>query len=362
MSAADCERWENHLLDLAYGEVDPRDEAEVRGHLDGCDHCRAGLARLARGRSLARELPQEEPPAEVISAVLGAARDRARELAAARHAERPDESSPAPPAPPPEPVAGPWRWLVALATSPQLAMVSLLVLTVGVGLWWFPAVSGVPTAAPPLLAEPHGADVRPEALAPAEPLRFDVDPRTGRVEALGDSGRGERPDRATEPARRTAAPEPLPSAEASPEETATAAPLLGPPGAEDDVLAPPAAEAVGAPPEDEVAPPEVDGALLLSSALLTQARDLARGGHEREAAARYEAWIERHPNGAEAPQAMLELAGIYRRLGRLDRARSWLDRAAEHRAPEGEVRRERLRLDLMRVAPGHADEPGEAFE
>jgi len=361
MSAADCERWENHLLDLAYGEVEPRDEADVRGHLGGCDHCRAALARLERGRSLARDLPHEEPPGEVVSAVLRAARDKAHEFAATRHAERPDGSPPAPPLPPPVPVAGPWRWLVALATSPQFAMVSLLVLTVGVGLWWFPAVTGGPTAAPPLLAEPGGPDERPEALAPAEPLRFDVDPRTGRVEARAEAGSAERTGRPVEPARRTPPPEPPAVRGTSPEEPVLAEPPGDPP-AEDEALAPRAPEDVVAAAGDEVAPPEMDGAALLPAALLEQARALARAGRQREAAARYEAWIERHPAVAEAPRAMLELADTYRRLGQLDRARSWLDRAAEHRSVEREARRERVRLDTIEAAPARADRTSATFE
>jgi hypothetical protein len=359
MSAADCERWENHLLDLAYGEVEAGEEAEVRGHLDGCDHCRAALARLERGRSLARDLPREEAPAEVVSAVLRAARDKAHELAAARHAELPDESPPAPPAALPEPAAGPWRWLVALATSPQFAMVSLLVLTVGVGLWWFPAVTGAPSAAPPLLAEPDDSSGRPEALAPAEPLRFDVDPRTGRVEALGGTGSPPRPGRPLEPGRRTASPEPV--GVETPEAPAPEVPSEDPPTeGEPLVRRPPDDDPLAR--GDEVAPPDMDGETLLSAALLEQARELARAGREREAAARYEAWIERHAAAAEAPRAMLELADTYRRLGRLDRARSWLDRAGEHHAVEGEVRRERLRLDTAEAARAHADEPSAIYE
>lgn len=188
MSAADCERWENRLLDLAYGEIEEGDEREVRAHLDGCEHCRRGLEKLTRGRSLARHLEQHEPPAEAMQVVLRAARDKALEIEAARaqaaqaKAENEEAAAarPAPPAPKPKSW---WGAVLDVVMAPQFAMATLLLLTVGVGLWWFPG-RGPSAGAPPLVSEPATTTARgPEALTPAEPLRFEVDPRTGRVEA-----------------------------------------------------------------------------------------------------------------------------------------------------------------------------------
>jgi hypothetical protein len=402
MSAADCERWENRLLDLAYGEIDEAEEREVRAHLDGCDHCQGALEKLSRGRALAKKLPQLEPPAAMVSAVLRAARDKALEIEAARAEAARDEEEAAAKAAPPEAAPVPeksfWTWLVGVATSPQFAMVSLLVLTVGVGLWWFPGVTGHRPLTPPLVAEPTGATGTPEALAPAEPLRFDVDPRTGRVEPLAE-GETERPERVVERTGRVRMPTPAAptvSDDDGEEESGASAvasvtgvlvedgsgagtviesplppstaPSLGlsstsPTGSAGSGLG--AAERVGTLSTpgtgsatglgrtaespgvagDEVEAPTVDGPTMLAAGLLRQARELARGGRDREAAVQYEALLSHYPTASEAPRAMLEVAEIYRRLGLVTRARRWLERAAEQPAVAAAARREMLRLD-----------------
>lgn len=403
MSAADCERWENSLLDLAYGELDEPAEREVRAHLDGCDHCRGALEKLTRGRALARKLPQLEPPPEVVSAVLRAARDKALEVEAARaEAARKKEEAALPSAPErtPEPDRTFWSWLLGIAMSPQFAMVSLLVLTVGVGLWWFPGVTGRRPTAPPLVSEPTAPGTRPEALAPAEPLRFDVDPRTGRVEALAEGEEagsheeeGEaRPDRRIRIASAhdeerteggseasaiaaaagieladgagagTVIESPLPTGDGLGASSLAAATETAPAGA---AVAIPSTERVVTSPmpamTDEVEAPTPDGPTMMAAGLLRQARELARAGRDRDAVSQYEALLTRYPSSSEAPQAMVEVAEIYRRMGLPTRARRWLERAAEVPAVASAARRELLRLDAAEAARVEgAAPPGEA--
>lgn len=410
MSAADCERWENRLLDLAYGEIEKGDEREVRAHLDGCEHCRRGLEKLTRGRSLARHLEQLEPPPEAMQAVLRAARDKALEIEAARaqaaqaKAEH-EESAAARPAPPPPEATSWWGALLGVVMAPQFAMATLLLLTVGVGLWWFPG-RGPSTGAPPLVSEPTTTlAAGPEALTPAEPLRFEVDPRTGRVEAHHE-GEGEavaevaptRPRGIHFPTE--APPETgeslagaatvmlddgesvgtvvdgvLPEPEAPRLElgmtaessglgassAATSRPSIGWPSPSAGSApattgsVPPVAPAPATPmaegrvaeraPMDEVESPTVDGSTLMAAALLRQARDLVRAGRDREAIAQYESLLTRYRSAAEAPTAMIEIADCYRRTGAISRARGWLERAAGYPSVAAAARRELLRLD-----------------
>lgn len=416
MSAADCERWENRLLDLAYGEIEEADEREVRAHLDGCEHCRSSLGRLSRGRALASKLPQLEAPPDVMQVVLRAARDKALELEASRKAaavaqakqevELAEAARPAPAAP----QRSWWESVLAVVMAPQFAMATILLLTVGVGLWWFPGSHGDGRNAPRLVSEPTAA-AGPEALVPAEPLRFDVDPRTGRVEAHhegeaetvaearppsrirpppvvvspdeagtetavatvhvedGESAGmvvdGVLPDtaRSTGPEMGIAMDEPaLPSAgdritEAPMVPSSEAAAERAPGGVAPPPAAPSTAGATGLSYDVERADP--DGDVMLSAGLLRQARELARAGRDRDAIAQYESFLRGYRTAGAAPTAMLELADCYRRTGQLDRARSWLERAAAIPSVATAARRELVRLDAAELAASREATSGE---
>jgi hypothetical protein len=68
------------LLELAYGELSPREAREVEAHATGCDACREELARIRETRALMALLPAEPPPEGGEGIVMAAA----REVAAAR--------------------------------------------------------------------------------------------------------------------------------------------------------------------------------------------------------------------------------------------------------------------------------------
>jgi hypothetical protein len=65
------------LLDLAYGELSPRQAAEVEAHLAGCAECRAARERLDDTRAAMRRLEPERPP-EGERVLLAAARESVR--------------------------------------------------------------------------------------------------------------------------------------------------------------------------------------------------------------------------------------------------------------------------------------------
>lgn len=421
MSAADCERWENRLLDLAYGEIEEAGEREVRAHLDGCEHCRRGLEKLERGRALARHLPQEDAPADAMQVVLRAARDKALEIEAARASAAASaalvkqEPARAAPEEAREPDAGGW-WATVLSVvmAPQFAMATLLLLTVGVGLWWFPGGRNPSGPGTPLLSEPSELARGPEALAPADPIRFEVDPRTGHVEAHREGEPEERrvasADRrgirgprgpveeegTSSPAAAAAtlhladesgagvvvdgvlpstspsaadslamgpasgverAPATTPAIPTTPPVPEAPAAGMGPTSDRAPATSPPATSGhpIAARSIDEVEAPSPDGDVMVASAMLNQARELARTGHDRDAIARYESFLSRFRTSANAGAAMIELAELYRRTGALSRARSWLERATAIPSVAATARRELVRLDAAeREAPDHA--------
>jgi hypothetical protein len=204
MNALTCESCDPLLIDLALGELDDSSALAVRAHADTCDACSRALARLTAGRRAARELVMVEPPS--LSAVLVAARARAAEVNAARLSE--PSGAPAVAAvsaPPPEPARGSFfddvlRWLGAWAARPQVAMATVFVLMVGIGLWYVPQLrwrqGGDPDG---LMVEPDTTgEIGPSTgVEPAEPLALGVDPHTQRVELETERGAEERDVRPT---------------------------------------------------------------------------------------------------------------------------------------------------------------------
>jgi hypothetical protein len=402
----DCEACDALLIDLVERELDETRAAEVRAHAATCESCGRSLARLEGGRRAARELLRAEPPR--LDAVMAAARARAAEVRAAAHVEQVrSESVPTPPVvAPPEPsdktwLDAVWRWLGSWATGPQVAMAALLVLMVGIGLFNLPQFrSHEGTGADGALVEPDVHAEMGSALDPAAPLDLDVDPRTQHVTlggeqagALGDPTHDVRPtttlaqtetDHATE---RTAERPPVvhetaaaDTAEASDriDELALAeipasdgvgrvedGPLPDVPGgaeAQTGIVMPsqrpsttpmavrPPATRSGSTYDDMVAPPSTSPAGIMPAAIHHQARALASAGHCDEAVPRYRSLLAEHPDYADAPRAMIELAECDRRLGRLDDADRWLTRAETFPSVSADARRERVRVSAERRA------------
>ncbi len=67
--------YRDRLLDLAYGELGPREAREVRAHVETCEECRAELARMTSTRSAMSALTDEKAPERGEAVLLAAARE-----------------------------------------------------------------------------------------------------------------------------------------------------------------------------------------------------------------------------------------------------------------------------------------------
>ncbi len=175
-----CESCESLLLDLVYGELDTTTSARAREHLVGCASCRAASEKLESARRIVRQLPMATPPTDVHAALMARAQAHARgEVLVAmpkRSAER-------------EPEGGSLQrfmsWLGGFVLGPQVAMAMVLMLVVGVGLYYLPGLRtsrNVPGGA--IVNADPGDEVGPSAaIEPAAPLELRLDTRTNRLHA-----------------------------------------------------------------------------------------------------------------------------------------------------------------------------------
>jgi len=116
-----------------------------------------------------------------------------------------------------------------------------------------------------------------------------------------------------------------------------------------------------------VTAPSPDARGLVPSALHHIAQSYRAGGSCGPALTRYEDLLRRFPGYGQAPQAMMEAADCYRRLGQLSAARRWVSRAQSYSATADAARRELLRLDSMESGanrssrrPANRDQPAAA--
>jgi tetratricopeptide (TPR) repeat protein len=400
----DCDLCEKRIVELLYGELDERAAAETRNHLEGCPSCKAAFERLEIARAYARRL--ELAPAPSMSKVLAAAREQAavnrasREQAAAGRARGPLEGTPGAVEAPGEEngTARFLRWLGGVAMAPQLGVATVLLLVVGIGLWYLPQLEGGGRGAPDRILETDPASIGETTLVPAEPLQLSHDPRTGRVIEVVGPGEGSsvqretessgsavrRTPRAADPAITMARPdEAIGEREIAPDlgagsvrqdtlpELTTAAGVfeggaLPGPGTGADApahagpapIAAPAPSPPSAPPVTSPDERSIDDVVALAEeplaahALHQQARSLAAAGRCQESVVRYEQLQARHPDYAQSGQASLEAGQCLRRLGRLGSARAAFERAARSSVPTvaGAARREIVELEAQERA------------
>ncbi len=134
----DCTHCESVLLDLCYGELPPAQEREARAHILDCPTCRKALSRLEAGQVAARYLPDDQPSAELTQKILRAAESHARRS------------------------TGGWLERVQLviesmariAMTRQVAMATLSLLIVFVGLWSIPELTRRREAHTEVVVEP----------------------------------------------------------------------------------------------------------------------------------------------------------------------------------------------------------------
>lgn len=406
----DCELCEKNLVDLLYGDLDEAVAKQMRAHLESCDGCRQAFSKLEVGRAFARKL--ELAPAPSLASVLAAAREQAAANRAAREpAAAPSAPAAAPRAPEESGLPSWLRWLGAIAMGPQLGVATVLLLMVGIGLWYLPQIGSGGGHGAVDVIEPEPQPVsETTALAPAEPLELAHDPRTGRVVTREEGTEGPIDEGRTEPAPlRPHAADPRPETVAEPTPELLAGIERDVPGSDDqgaglvesDSL-PEVSSAAGsyeggslpslAPtPEHAVAPPVMPtpapsptlgarttgstprtemedlsagprGDELAAAALHGQARQLATAGRCPDAIGRYEQLQARYPAYPEGARASVEMAECMRRLGRVGQARTVLERAS--RSPVAAVassaRRQLVEMDAEERAVAQPAEAAEA--
>jgi hypothetical protein len=274
--------FQDRLLDLAYGELSPREAREVEAHAASCPACRAELARIRETRRIMAALPDEPAPEAGERILLAAAREAAR---ARRRA----------------PLLPRWGWALSMAaTLAVVGAVSYRIL----------AMRGPAERAETALLGNGAYQAAPAPEAPPPAPAGDAAEAEHRREApMADHAeRAPAPPRAAAPAAKAAprelaerergaafAPPPSPpGAAAAP--PAAPAPEAGPPSApaasaqaarrEDAVRAAPAPQPAPAPSRAEAAPPRSD-ARRRAAAPATDAGADAQGAPQADALASY---------------------------------------------------------------------------
>lgn len=173
----DCTHCESVLLDLCYGELPPAQEREVRAHIHECPTCRKALSRLEAGQALARHLPDEAPSAELTDKILRAAQSHLRQRGT-----------------PLERLQGYLESFARIAMTRQVAMATMSLLIVFVGLWSIPELTqrrdarSVTVEAPPGEAGPSAAVAAEPSAVPAQPLAELDAPAVSQGAAEGSGG------------------------------------------------------------------------------------------------------------------------------------------------------------------------------
>jgi hypothetical protein len=170
----DCRTCQPTLLDLANGELAPELAESAREHLRGCAGCSADLAKLRAGVALSRQLPWVEPPADLTARILANAQQHAQ-AKAQRSATRERAQVGF--------VQGVLDFVARVASARQVAMATVMLLIVAVGLWQLPELQRRPEAAGVTVVspDPAGEAAPTHGLSPAEPLDLTVDARARRI-------------------------------------------------------------------------------------------------------------------------------------------------------------------------------------
>ena len=141
----DCEKFDQHVIDELYDELDELTHAALKRHVEGCSRCAGILSGLRATRDVG-VLPIEEPSDELEARILDAAFVAQKK------------------APWPRKVLRGLAWAGSHAMRPQLAMAALFFLVIGSSLLLLRAKPGSGSFTPVRMSE-RGAPA-PEAEAP----------------------------------------------------------------------------------------------------------------------------------------------------------------------------------------------------
>lgn len=167
---------DDRLLDLVLGEMPAEDAAALRAEALECPDCHEALAELELGAAFAAQMPMEEPPAAMDAVIMAAAREKAEAMASERAKVAPVADEP--PAEEPSAAEAPtslWgrlkKWGSGITLGPQLAMASVMVLVVSIGLFYLPKGGGDTVARTAVTPDPEGEAISalPEATVEADP-------------------------------------------------------------------------------------------------------------------------------------------------------------------------------------------------
>ena len=336
-----CEECNVDLLALAYDELDPSEASAARAKVAQCSGCRVELDRLERLQSTLNRWGELEfsPSTSTDEAILRAASARIGVAAV-----------------PVQPVESGWweravRWLASAALGPQTAMATIMLLAIGIGLYYFPrshrheaaATGGTVTEIPEGMdlgasiasetADREGDGVAETATQPAEPIPADSElapapsPDIGGATSFGAAGSAP----AVRERRRRAATGGRPPLRRA---RGASAPRAATERVDDADL--------GQLPRQA---PEPDA--------LRQIADRDRqSGRCGRAIPQYESLLRAHPGYSERTAVEVDVAECYQQLGRVSEARRALERAS--RSPTARPRAQRALIHLERQVAAEA--------
>lgn len=153
----DCEKFDQHVMDALYDELDELTFAALKRHIEGCSRCAGVWAGLRATREVG-VLPIVEPPPDLEDRILDAVAVAQKTVPFRKKLLRG------------------LAWAGSHAMRPQLAMAALFFLVIGSSLLLLRArpgtvgpvqVSEVGSPTPEIAAEPRGAAPPPAAVAAA---------------------------------------------------------------------------------------------------------------------------------------------------------------------------------------------------
>ncbi|CAN96112.1 MULTISPECIES: zf-HC2 domain-containing protein [Sorangium] len=194
----DCEKFDQHVMDALYDELDELTYAAMKRHMDGCARCASAFAGLRAARDVGA-LPFEEPSEELEARILDAVEVAQKKTPFRRKALRA------------------LAWAGSHAMRPQLAMAALFVLVIGSSLLLLRPKTGVAPVRVTEWGQPASLDQHeaPRTAAPA-PAAVVMQEGDGRRSAEAKANDAPRAEAAKEKSARA-------SASASPDDGASAA-------------------------------------------------------------------------------------------------------------------------------------------
>ncbi|WP_437964991.1 zf-HC2 domain-containing protein [Sorangium sp. So ce260] len=175
----DCEKFDQHVMDALYDELDELTHAAMKRHMDSCGRCASAFAGLRAARD-AGPLPLEEPSEELEARILEAVEVAQKKTPFRRKALRA------------------LAWAGSHAMRPQLAMAALFVLVIGSSLLLLRPKTGVAPVRVTEWGQPASDHLEPPSVpAPAAPAA-PADEGDGRRLALAEAKTVEPPRAAVE--------------------------------------------------------------------------------------------------------------------------------------------------------------------